>query len=333
MTNPADPKGYRPRAYPPPQFPPARPKLFARMPPAVFPVIMGAVGLGLALRRGLEAFGLPSGLAEMFLGVSVALWLFAATGYAVKLMRRPSVLLDDLRVLPGRAGIAAAVLTTLLVAVVLVPYAPGLATGLLFLGLGLHAAFAVLILRLILRAPPESREVTPIWHLHFVGFIIGGVAAVPLGLHDLAVVLLGVTVPIAIAIWLVSLRQLILRIPPAPLRPLLAIHLAPAALFTIVGASLGFDQLALIAIAVATLIVLAMVMGARWITASGFSALWGAFTFPLTAFCTALFSINLDVTAAIALAFTTGVVITVLIRVLRAWPKGQLAAKTNAAEA
>ena len=77
------------------------------MPPAVFPVIMGAVGLGLALRRGLEAFGLPSGLAEMFLGVSVALWLFAATGYAVKLMRRPSVLLDDLRVLPGRAGIAA----------------------------------------------------------------------------------------------------------------------------------------------------------------------------------------------------------------------------------
>ena len=69
------------------------------------------------------------------------------------------------------------------------------------------------------------------------------------------------------------------------------------------------------------------------ITASGFSALWGAFTFPLTAFCTALFSINLDVTAAIALAFTTGLVITVLIRVLRAWPKGQLAAKTNAAEA
>jgi tellurite resistance protein len=305
------------------------------MPPAVFPVIMGAVGLGLALRRGLEAFGLSSGLAEMFLGVSVALWLFSAIGYAVKLMRRPSVLLDDLRVLPGRAGIAAAVLTTLLVAAVLVPYAPGLATGLLFLGLGVHAALAVLILRLILRAPPESREVTPVWHLHFVGFIIGGVAAVPLGLHDLAVVLLGVTVPIAIAIaiWLVSLRQLILRIPPAPLRPLLAIHLAPAALFTIVGASLGFDQLALIAIAVATLIVLAMVMGARWITASGFSALWGAFTFPLTAFCTALFSINLDVTAAIALAFTTGLVITALIRVLRAWPKGQLAAKTNAAEA
>lgn len=303
------------------------------MPPAVFPVIMGAVGLGLALRRGFEAFGLPSGVAEMFLGVSVALWLFAAIGYAVKLMRRPSVLLDDLRVLPGRAGIAAAVLTTLLVAAALVPYAPGLATGLLFIGLGLHAALAVLILSLILRAPAESREVTPVWHLHFVGFIIGGVAAAPLGLHDLAVVLLGVTVPIAIAIWIVSLRQLILRIPPAPLRPLLAIHLAPAALFTTVGASLGFDQLALIAVAVATLIILAMVMGARWITASGFSALWGAFTFPLTAFCTALFSINLDVTAAIALAFTTGVVITILLRVLRAWPKGQLAAKTNAAEA
>ena len=42
----------RPKAFPPPEFPPHRAKLFAKMPPAVFPVLLGLLGLGLALRRG-----------------------------------------------------------------------------------------------------------------------------------------------------------------------------------------------------------------------------------------------------------------------------------------
>jgi tellurite resistance protein len=39
----------RPRAFPPPEFPPRKPKLFARTPPAVFPVLLGLEGLALAL--------------------------------------------------------------------------------------------------------------------------------------------------------------------------------------------------------------------------------------------------------------------------------------------
>ncbi|MBA4350303.1 MAG: tellurium resistance protein, partial [Rhodobacter sp.] len=58
----------RPKIYPPPEFPPRRPARFARTPPAVFPVILGLFGLGLALRRGLDAAGLPQGPADLVLG-------------------------------------------------------------------------------------------------------------------------------------------------------------------------------------------------------------------------------------------------------------------------
>ena len=37
----------RPKRYPPPEFPPRRAKLFAKTPPAVFPSILGLLGLGM----------------------------------------------------------------------------------------------------------------------------------------------------------------------------------------------------------------------------------------------------------------------------------------------
>lgn len=328
-----DPAGYRPRSFPPPEFPPRKPRLFARMPPAVFPALMGLLGLGLALRRGLQAFGLPPEPAELLLGVAVALWAFAAVGYAVKIGRRPGVVAEDLRTLPGRAGLAAGSLGALLVAAVMVPYDAGVAQGVLWAGLGLHGVLALLVIRHVLLAPKEGHEVTPVWHLHFAGFIIGGLSAVPLGLTQLATGLVWLTGPIAVAIWLWSLWQIVTRVPPAPLRPLLAIHLAPASLLATVSAGLGLWQVAIGFGVVAALIALALLFGARHMVISGFSALWGAFTFPLAALAGALFALQLDVTGAMILAFGMGFIPYVVVRVLVAWMKGGLAARTNAAEA
>ncbi|MDZ7907591.1 MAG: tellurium resistance protein [Gemmobacter sp.] len=329
----ADPKPFRPKQFPPPEFPPRRPALFARMPPAVFPAIMGLLGLGLGLRRGMEYLGLPPGLAEMLLGATVALWAFAAFGYAVKLARRPGVLLEDMRILPGRAGLSAAVLGALLSAAALVPYSAAAAWGLLLAGLVLQAGLAVLVLRLFFTAPAEAREITPVWHLHFVGFIIGALAAVPLGADLLGRVILFATLPVAGAIWLASALQLIRRIPPAPLRPLLAIHLAPASLLATVAASLGLPQLGLGLLALAAVIFLGLLACLRWLTQSGFSALWGAFTFPLAAFVSALYANGFGTTATILLLASLAIIPAIAWKVCTAWAKGSLAAKTNAAEA
>ena len=325
----------RPKAYPPPEFPPRKPKLFARTPPAVFPVVLGLLGLGLALRDAAVVLGLPGGVVEAALGAGLAFWALATVALLYKFVRRPAVLMEDLKILPGRAGLAACSISAMLAAAVLVPYAPGVAYGLMVGALAVHGVLAGLIIWSLLRLPQEQRVVNPAWHLSFVGGIVAAIPALALGRLELAQVLLWGAMPIAGLIWGASLAQLIGRIPPAPLRPLLAIHLAPAALFTLVATGLGQMVLAQSFAAFGAVIFLALLLGLRWVTAAGFSPLWGSFTFPLVSFAAALIGLGgqVEQIGLGLLAAAVVVVVTIAWKVIAMWPTGKLAAKTNAAEA
>lgn len=330
-----EPERFRPKMFPPPEFPPRKVARFARVPPAVFPVILGLIGLVLALRRGLDVLGLPLAVADLLAGLALALWAFAAFAYLAKLARRPGVIWEDLKTLPGRAGLAAATAGMLGVAALLVPFAPGSARVVLFAGLAAHGLMALAMIRALMAAGPEGRGVTPAWHLAFVAIIIGGLAALGLEMVGQARLLLWGTMPIAAAIWAISLWQIVTRVPPAPLRPLLAIHAAPAALFSLVSGGLGMPLLSTgFALAGLALLVVLLVCG-RWLTEAGFSALWGAFTFPLAALASALLALDgiFHWTGVVVLVGALGLVPVVLWRILKMWGSGALAAKTNAAEA
>lgn len=331
----SEPPRFRPKAYPPPEFPPRRLPIFARMPPAVFPAILGLIGLGLALRRGLSVLGGPVALADLWLGAMTGLWAFAALGYLVKLARRPGVLAEDLRVLPGRAGLATATMGLMALAAALAPMSPEVARVLLALGLVLHAGVALAILAVFRAGPPELRQVTPVWHLSFVGFIVGGLAAPGLGWPGLAQGMVIGTGATAAVIWALSAAQFARAVPPAPLRPLLAVHVAPAALLAQVSLGLGWTEPAMALAAAALVLALVLAASARWLTVAGFSALWGAFTFPMTALAGALVALG---GAALwpGLAVLAAALVTVPwigYRVLKAWAGGSLAQKTNAATA
>ena len=320
-----------------PPIPPAPPPgLWRRTPPAVFAPILGILGLGLAWRAA--GAGWQAAVGEMILGAGTLLFVFAAVAWLSKPLRRPGVLLEEMSVLPGRAGLAAMTLSGFAVAAALAPHAPRLALGLSVLVLLAHTGLAALHLRLILTGPVEARTLTPVWHLAFVGFIVAGLSWVPLGAEGAARFVLFATLPVAGAIWLISLYQLVRRIPPAPLRPLLAIHLAPASLLATVAAGVGLSGLASLLAGLAVAILLALVVGARWITQSGFSPLWGAFTFPLSAFAGMLWALvaagePLRGVAAIMLVVATLAIPPILLRILQLWAKGDLAVRTNAATA
>lgn len=333
------PKDRRPKAYPPPEFPPRKPKVFARTPPAIFPAILGLMGLGLALRRAMaglgQSDGVAGGLVETVLGGLLVLWVFAVVALKAKILRRPGVLAEDMRVLPGRAGLAAATMSGMLAATILLPYAPGLALWLALASLLAHAMMAAVLVAVLLRLPPEAREVSPAFHLSFVGFIVGAVPLAQLGFAGLAGAIFWVTLGFAALIWAVSAGQLLRRVPPAPLRPLLATHLAPAALLSTVASLLGLPGLALAFAALGALILAALLASLRWITAAGFSPLWGAFTFPLAAFASALLTLGgpwLGAGLAVTLV-ALAVVPAIGWKVLSLWPGNRLAVKTNAAEA
>ncbi|MCU0902834.1 MAG: tellurium resistance protein [Tabrizicola sp.] len=330
-----EPARYRPKIYPPPEFPPRRPSPFARTAPAIFPPILGLLGLATALRVGTAALGQGADLAALAAGMVVPLWLFAICMYFAKIVKRSSVILDDLKVMPSRAGLAAGTLGGMVVAGHLADFAPRLALGLLVVMLILHTILVLLTLRVLSQVPPEAREVNPGWHMTFVGFIVAAPSAVALGLPDLARVLLYATLPVALLIWGLSLVQLARRIPPAPLRPLLAIHLAPASLVAISASLTGQVLVAVLFGWLVLAMLLALLAGLRWITESGFSALWGAFTFPMAAAATALMLQGgaLAWAGLAVLAVAMVAIPWIAWQVLKLWPGGRLAAKTNAAEA
>lgn len=325
------------RPMPPPLEIP-KPGFGRRTPPALFPPLMGLFGLGLGWRAAADAFAITPALGELILGATSILFLFTLAAYLAKPLRRPATLAEDLHVLPGRAGLSAASLCLMLFAVVLADYAALVATGLALLAFAVHAVLLVAIIVTLASGPEEGRLVTPVFHLGFVGFIIGGVAANALGHTDIARGILWAMLLPAGVIWGLSARQLLTRVPPAPLRPLLAIHLAPASLFTILAQQAGLVAPAYAFSALAAAILVALLVSARWLTVAGFSPLWGAFTFPLSAFAVALVVLSggdgaLGVVAGITLVAATLVVPLITYRIFKLWPGGKLAAKTNAATA
>jgi tellurite resistance protein len=208
-----------------------------------------------------------------------------------------------------------------------------LAFALAVLGLATHIALAAYLIRFFLTGAPERRVVTPVWHLSFVGFILGPLVWIPLGHNVLAVSILAMTLPIAFAIWTASALQFMRRVPPAPLRPLLAIHLAPASLFAVVLSDLGLPEYAGGFAALAVAILLLLAVGLRWMTEAGFSAMWGAFTFPLAACTSAVLAQGWALPGAMLLVVASAAVLHIAIKVMKSWADGGLAAKSNAAVA
>lgn len=327
-----------PRRPLPPPLVPHPPGLWRTTPPAIFAPIMGLLGLGLLARAAGTALALAplAQLAEAVLGAVVLLHGFAVLAYLGKIARRPGALLQDLGVLPGRAGVSAAVVGTYLSAAALVPYAPGLATAMVLLTLALHAALMLLVARILLTGPVEQRAVTPVMHLTFVGPIVAPFALIPLGWTGLAGVLIGLGLLVALPIWALGLRKAAAT--PAPLRPVLAIHLAPASVMTAGAALLGWDGLALgLGLWSVVLVVgLGLAAARGWLLAAGFSPFWGALTFPLAAFGQAALQ-GLGTPGlwlALAVLVLAAVVIPLIAwRILKDWPGGRLARKTSAAVA
>lgn len=314
---------------------PTPPGLWRRTPPAIFPPIMGLFGLGLAWRAAVGAFDVPRAISDMILGATMLLFAWSALAYAVKILRRPAALVDDLKILPGRAGVAAAMLCIYLLSLAVTPFDPLLAWVVLVVGLVLHGIVILTMITVFLRGPAEQRRITPVWHLMFVGPVIAALAALGLEVWPLAVALGAATGMIAIAVWSVSLDQLTSETVPAPLRPLLAIHLAPAVLLGLLAKGLDLELVATGFAVLGAVILTLLVVRARWLTEAGFSPLWGAFTFPLAATATLWLSMdgNWRYAGGVVLVAATMVVPWIAAKVVQAWVKGQLAIRTNASTA
>ncbi|MCK8483980.1 tellurium resistance protein [Aliiroseovarius sp. S2029] len=324
---------------PPPPIPP-KTRMFQRMPPAVFTPIMGVFGLGLAWRRAADTFSAPGAIGELILGAVTLLYLFSLAAYVMKFMQRSGTFIEDLRVLPGRAGLAAMVLTGYLLSATVEPFSLVLAGAILLLTFAAHVLLALRVIHMLITGPVEARIVTPVWHLLFAGFVLIPLAAVPLGWVGFAEAGFWGGFFAAAIIWGASAAQFLrTRIPP-PLRPLLAIHLAPASVLGTGAFLLDETGLALVFSVIAIVILSGLIGRIRWLLKAGFSPLWGAFTFPLAAFGSLMqlgAVVNggdiLRIVAGASLVAATLIILPIIYKVVQMWTKGELAVKTNAAMA
>ena len=313
----------------------ARPGLWRRVPPAIFPPLLGLLGLALAWRAASQRFGLADALPDLLAGVAIAAWVFAMLAYGTKLARRPAVLAEELRILPGRAGVGAALVCIYAAAQVLGPFAPVLARTVLVLGLAAHLVFWAVLIPVLLHVPGQGR-VTPAWQLNFVGPIVAVQAAAGFGWTGFAAALWWPMAAAAVLIWGLSLRQAISERIPAPLRPLLVIHVAPVAMLGASAAALGWAQVAA-GFAWALVPVLALiVLRLRWLTEAGFSPFWSAFTFPLAASAGLWLAVSYAAPgwagpARMLLVVASLVVVPIMFLVWKSWAQGRLAIKSNAA--
>lgn len=315
---------------------PQKPRFGDQVPPAIFPPLLGLCGLALALARGVEVFGIPKPLVDIVTGAVTLLILFAVLAYSLKLIRRFGTVREDIKTLPGRAGTASMVLSLYCLAAALLPFSATIAKGVLFATFAWHVVLVMLKTRFLVSLPAEQRLITPVWHLSYVGFIVAVLSAAPLGFGQFSMFIFAGTFSAALAIWVLSLRDLLVNQTPPPLRPTLAIHLAPASLFSVATGLLGWTVVSVAFGVLAIGILAALLAKARWLTAAGFSPFWGAFTFPLAAFSSAMMSLAeqsmvFGILGALSLAGALAIIPLIAVRVLKLWASGQLALKTNAA--
>ncbi len=312
--------------------------LWRNTPPAIFPPILGLFGLGLAWRRAPSVFSVPEAVGEIILGAVSLLFLFATLAYFAKFIRRPSALIDDLRIMPGRAGISAGSMSAMLFAAVLVPYSACFGEKTLYVGLTAHLIVAMIVVVLLWSAPYPQRKMTPVWQLTFVGFIVSPQAGVALGHTQMAEFIVIVTGALAVTIWVGNLIGMRATPVPPPLRPTMVIHLAPISLLGIALMLLGYTTLATVFGWLSLVLALVMLVNVRYLTAAGFSPFWGAFTFPISAFTGMMLLMAqnsggvLKIIAGLALIGITLTIPVIAYRIMKMWSAGSLAVKTNASK-
>lgn len=293
--------------------------------------------MGITWRAGHDLFGAPAAVAELILGSVSLLFIFFSVSYLAKLRLRRGVLLEDLRPLPGRIGLAALTMGTMLFGAALVPYTPVAAGLILTVGLGFHLLLIFYVLVQLVRRPDIIGPVSPALYLVFAGVAVSPVAAIPLGRDLFVQGILYYSTAAAFVILVLTLPGMFRRTTPAPLRPLHVIHLAPVSLIAAGAAHTGQGCLALAALGWACLLFFVLLCRLRWIVSAGFSPFWGSFTFPVAAFAGAWVAIHSHtefgvppVVPGCAIILATLVIPPIAYRILRQWADGSLAARTNA---
>ncbi|MCF6303967.1 MAG: hypothetical protein L3J33_01165 [Rhodobacteraceae bacterium] len=313
--------------------------LWRSTPPAIFPVALGFMGLALAWRNVSYISVIPEEIGDMLLGISTAFFLFFAASYFAKGLRRPKAILEDLKMPPARAGVAAFPMAIMLLAAALLPLGVR-AHEVWWIGVVVYYVATGLVAYSIITGSPDARKFSPFQYLAFVGPIVGPVAGIPLGYVTESFWLAMAAMVPYVAITLGYGAKLVRVRPPVPLRPSVAIVLAPTSLFAMAFLQLDIIWAYTLFYWLSVGVALGLLSVAMWLTSGGWTPIWGSFTFPIATFANLQImtlggGANLVATTLLiaTLAIGTPFILYIVWKTSKAWISGGLAKKTAASVA
>jgi len=257
--------------------------LWRSTPPAIFPVCLGLLGLGLGWRNAAEYLPIAHEIGDVLLGLGCAYYLFFLICYLCKLVARPMVLFEDSTIPPARAGIAAMAMSMMLLAAALLPFGIS-APFVWWAGVIAQIGASAIGVYAIWHDPPEAKQFSTFQYLIFVGPVVGPIAGIRLGYVTESIVLTLAALVAYVIITIGLALQMRRQRPPVPLRPSLAIMLAPVCLFATSFGLLGVDW-AFVGFYWASMVVAGgLILLVPWMIKGGWSPVWASFTFPLAAF-------------------------------------------------
>lgn len=311
--------------------------LWRRSPPAIFPVCLGFLGLGLGWRSAGQFVPFATEIGGLILGAATTYFLFFLATYLRKLIARPSVLWDEMAIPASRAGIAACAMSMMLLAAAFLPFGIS-APHIWWTGVVMQIGASVIVCYAILKDPPNERHFTPFQYLTFVGPVAGPIAGIPLG-HVVESIMLTFAALIAHLVITAGLAwQLTQRLPSPAMRPALAIFLAPNCLFALSFGALGYEWGFALFYWVANVTAFLLILLVPWMIRAGWSPAWAAFTFPGAAWLNVQ-SMAVEKGAGLpaiigvyaGLIIATPLILFIAYRFAMMWVTGVLAEKTGAA--
>jgi tellurite resistance protein len=261
---------------------------FLRIPASFFGMVLGLVGLGASWRAAARVWGLPPAIGETIMVVAVAIWAALLVLFIAKWLVQRAEALTEFEHPVQCCFIGLVPVSTMLVALAVLPYSRPLAVIVGSIGAAGQLIFAIYRTGALWTGGRDPATTTPILYLPTVAgnFVTANLAAA-LGFGDIAAMFFGAAIFAWLALESVLMHRLYtLPSLPLPLRPTLGIQLAPAvvacsAYLSITTGEPDMFAKGLLGYGLIQALILARLL--PWIMQQPFGASYWAFTFGLTA--------------------------------------------------
>lgn len=272
--------------------PPPRTSRIPSVPAAFFGIVLGLAGLGNSWRAAATIWPLPVTIGEAINALAVIVWLVLIILYAAKWIVARATAMAEAENPVQCCFIGLAGVSTMLIALAVLPYSRTAATLLFVAGMLFTVLFALWRTGILWRGERDSATTTAVLYLPTVaGSFVTAIVAGAMGHADWGQLAFGAGFFSWLAIESVLMNRLLTGPAiAAPLRPTLGIQLAPPAVGAVAYLSVTSgapDMLVHAMLGYAVLQTMLLCRMLPWIAKQPFAASYWAFTFGITALSTA----------------------------------------------